>query len=287
VSDQAQHEEKGSRWWRLLAVILAPTVALIGLLSQVGESGPQNAVVSQPQGRNVWAAAPAAGQMAARHPGAVWAQQAPDEARLGAGCEAVDDALVDQLDLPPGQGQGVISLLPGGAAARVGVEVGDVLLELDDRPVPRDRDEFLKLVGTLAPNQPVDVLVLRKAKKQLLKGLFQPAVPVMGLPGVPGAPGPGLPGPAMGNRAAQAKGPIGFVRFGRRDPETGRRDFHASSERNGVTIEVRGSVGIDDPVVRFITIQNGAVPRRYERLDDVPAVYRGRVREVIDRVARD
>src|SRR5205823_1383109 len=90
----------------------------------------------------------------------------------------------------------------------------DVLLEVDGKPVSSDPAEFVKALESVKANTPVDVVVLRKGKKETLKGLSLPekaaaldlAVPalpplnvappaVAGVPGfaiVGGAPGAGV-----------------------------------------------------------------------------------------------
>jgi hypothetical protein len=268
-ADPLREQEGNSRWWRLLSIVLVPLIALVGILSQAVQT-------DVPQG-------PAAKTFAATPPLPILGQgmvpvqkmmldgmeqddlpaEASEEARLGARCVAADDTLAEQLDLLPDQGQGVARLIAGGPAAQVGLCAGDVLLELNGQPVPRQRARFLKLLGAVPGNRPVDVVVLRKRERTMLRGLTLP--PVMGM-AAPGA-GPALP--------IVARLPV---------PQ---RNFHASSERNGVTIDVRGCVHGGETVVRSISIQDGGQTTKYGRVEDVPAEYREQVRGVIERATRD
>jgi membrane-associated protease RseP (regulator of RpoE activity) len=143
-----------------------------------------------------------------------WATDA-DQARLGARCDAPEETLAEQLDLPRGQGLVVGPVAPGSAAAKAGLLANDVLLELDGKPVPREREAFLRALAETKPDVPIDVVVLRKGMKQTVKGLSLPQAPAAGAPGfgppenLPGLPqGAGFPrGPGLPNRAGPPFGP--------------------------------------------------------------------------------
>ena len=111
-----------------------------------------------------------------------------------------DQTTIEQLDLPKDQGIIVNHLLPDSAAARAGVKVHDIILEVDGKTVPSKLDEFGKLLADIKPKAPVDLVVLRKGRKETVKGLSLPETPqtvppVLANPGVPnpGFPNPGLP----------------------------------------------------------------------------------------------
>jgi hypothetical protein len=272
-ADPLREQEGNSRWWRLLAIVLVPTIALVGILSQAQTdipSTPSSPLIAMPQPVPVpLAPQPVMANPVPAAPAPLGEPGAVDEARLGAPCQAADDTLAEQLDLPAGLGQGVSRVVPGGAAARAGLLAGDVLLEMNGQVVPRQRDRFLTLLSTVPANRPVDVVVLRKRVKKTLKGLTMPVPQVMAAPGA----GPGLPFAIMARLGMPAPGVEG-------------RSFHASSERNGVTIDVRGSVRDGKAVVKSISIQDGVEQRRYEHLEDVPAEFREQVRGVIERATR-
>jgi hypothetical protein len=144
-----------------------------------------------------------------------------------------------------------------------------------DEPVADQIAHLRGMLKVLEDNQvagvadPADAQRLRKRMEkaqQAQRAKSRPPVPRAGSP----APGP--------------KGPIGFVRFGPRGE--GERDFHASAEQNGVTIEVRGTVVDRTVSVKSISIREGPRQRTFERLCDVPADEREAVQGVIDRVTR-
>jgi hypothetical protein len=127
-------------------------------------------------------------------------------------------------------------------------------------------------------NRAIDVVVLRKRARKTLGGLcLRAAAP---------QPGAGMPVPpgAQPAEAERPKGPVEFVRFG---PKCGKeRDFHASSQHDGLTIEVSGRVGGGAVTVRSIAIHDGAKEVKVKSLEDVPADYKEQVQGVIDRATR-
>ncbi|MBI1913751.1 MAG: PDZ domain-containing protein [Planctomycetes bacterium] len=95
-------------------------------------------------------------------------------ARLGADLASPDTILIKQLALPEQQGLVIEEVHKDGAAATVGLKEDDVLLELDGKAVPRDVQDFARLLETIEEDTAVDVLVLRRGKKEKLKGLRLP-----------------------------------------------------------------------------------------------------------------
>jgi hypothetical protein len=101
----------------------------------------------------------------------------PQEGRLGLGVEKPGEALVEQLGLPKGEGLVVGRVREGSPAARAGLKTNDILLQLGGKAVPSDAEQFRELVQGLKPNTPVDAVVLRKGKRETLKGLTIPEAP--------------------------------------------------------------------------------------------------------------
>src|SRR6266545_830111 len=133
---------------------------------------------------------------------------APDQNnnRLGAGLNKPSDVLVEQLDLPRGQGLVLGEVRPGSAAAKAGLKANDILLELGGKAVPNEVGNFVKALNQFKTGEKVDAVVLRKGKKETVKGVTLPDPPrdvpnqiQFQFPGaIPGAPMPGgLPGGAF------------------------------------------------------------------------------------------
>jgi RND family efflux transporter MFP subunit len=99
-------------------------------------------------------------------------EEAPAGPRLGVTVELVTPALADQLSLPKNIGLLVTEVVPQSPAAKVGIQVNDVLLKIDGAPIPADVADFVKLIGNLRSDTPMDVVVMRKGQKQNL-GILQ------------------------------------------------------------------------------------------------------------------
>jgi hypothetical protein len=94
---------------------------------------------------------------------------------LGARLGPPSATLVDQLELPKGQGLVVRELRPGSTGAKAGLRTHDILLELGSKSVPSSLEDFSKQVQALARNKPLDVVVMRRGRTEKLKGLVLPA----------------------------------------------------------------------------------------------------------------
>src|SRR5262249_24194410 len=122
------------------------------------------------------------------------------DSRLGASLSKPNAAIVDQLDLPKGQGLVVGEVRADSAAAQAGLKNNDILLALAGKPVPNEPADFAHMIKDIKPKEAVDVVVLRKGKKETIKGLTLPeaaaAKPPFGIgiqPGGGGFPGGGFP----------------------------------------------------------------------------------------------
>jgi membrane-associated protease RseP (regulator of RpoE activity) len=94
--------------------------------------------------------------------------------RLGARVERPTAALVEQLDLPKDSGIVVTDVIPDSAAAKAGLKANDIVLEIGGQPARSEPREFIQQVGELKANSSLSVVVLRKGRKETLKGLSLP-----------------------------------------------------------------------------------------------------------------
>ena len=104
------------------------------------------------------------------------------------GVEKPSDALAEQLDLPKDRGLVIQHVAPGSAAAKGGIKVNDILVEVNGKPVPSDIQELVKILDAVKADEAVEVVVVRKGKKETLKGLTlseakRPTTFLYGLPG--------------------------------------------------------------------------------------------------------
>jgi PDZ domain len=209
------------------------------------------------------------------------AERRPKENRLGAVVQPPTAALVDQLDLPKDQGVVIEKLKEGSAAGKAGLKDNDILLELDGKAVPSKLDEFTKMLNDIKPDTPVDATVLRKGKRETVKGIKlpevkaeeQPRQPVPNIqiqPVIPNLP-PVLP-PI--NLAPGAKGvSVQMIR---------NADTFTTRFRNGTdSIAVSGKMKDGKADADEIVISNGKDTKKFKSVNDVPEEMRGQVNDLI------
>ena len=99
----------------------------------------------------------------------------PGGGRLGVAVAPVGEALAEQLDLPAGRGVVVTNVVPGSTAEKAGVKKNDVILTFSGQDV--DPGRFAEAVAGAKAGEKIEVVVLRKGKKQTLKGIELPEAP--------------------------------------------------------------------------------------------------------------
>jgi serine protease Do len=82
----------------------------------------------------------------------------PKESKLGLSVRAVTSDIADRLDIPAGKGVIVQDVKPGSFADDVGLNRGDVILEINKQPV-NSEDDFTRISSTLKSGQDVVFLV--------------------------------------------------------------------------------------------------------------------------------
>jgi serine protease Do len=85
-------------------------------------------------------------------------EQQPKESKLGLSVRALTPDLADRLDVPAGKGVIVQDVKGGGFADDIGLNRGDVILEINKQPV-NTADDFTKIEGSLKSGQDVVFLV--------------------------------------------------------------------------------------------------------------------------------
>lgn len=232
--------------------------------------------------------------------------------RLGVMIGQLTPALTEQLDLPKGQGILISHVLPGHSAAKAGLKDHDILMELNGKAVSSNVREFFKMLHDIKAGTPVNAVVIRKGKKEVVKGIVLPeakngtgglpairAVPnaVPGAPGLPGLPppaarpvpaGPAIPSVPVPPRAAAVPGaaavPFGFAGNNTVMTSIFRTDdrFTGRHQEGSLIITVTGTVTDGKSKVKQIHIQDGRTGEDYESLSKVPERYRDKTRNLID-----
>jgi len=199
------------------------------------------------------------------------------EGRLGARVSPPSETLVDQLGLPKGQGVVLDEVLPGSAAAKAGLKAHDVLLEVDGKAVPARVEDLAKTVAELKADTPFDVVVLRKGKRETVKGLSLPkasaARPERGLPALP--------------RLKAGLLPDGVEKSATTSISRTDDRFTAKHSDGETTITVRGAMDDGKAKAEEIVIEQGkGRSHTYSSVDEVPAEHREKVRGLVE-MSRD
>jgi BlaR1 peptidase M56/PDZ domain len=228
--------------------------------------------------------------------------QQPQDVRLGAEVEKPSDTLVEQLELPKDQGLIVREVTPDSAAAKAGLKPHDILLEVNDKAVSSDPEEFRKALESIKADTPVDAVVLRKGKKETIKGLSMPEAKAVA-PGFPGFNPPAapifppnfvVPNPILPpnfpniNVPNPVLPPIGFnplnlngngvitTMFRTND------HFTTRHQEGSLIITLTGKVEDGKATVNEISVQDGAESNKYESLEKVAEKYRDKVKNLVE-----
>ncbi len=216
-----------------------------------------------------------------------------NNARLGVRVDPPSDALAEQLDLPKGQGLVVRDVLPESAAAKAGLKRNDVLVELNGKAVSNRIDELTRIVADIKPDAAVELVVMRKGKKETIKDVKLPEAKL----GQPGFPGGGFPGAGRPPAGFPQQQPGGFQpQLGGFQPPLGmggaasvvttmvrsQDRFTLRHQEGSLIITLTGKTADGKPKINEINVQDGFRTERYENLDKVPDRYHDKVKNLIE-----
>jgi membrane-associated protease RseP (regulator of RpoE activity) len=217
------------------------------------------------------------------------------EPRLGASVAVPGATLVDQLDLPKGQGMVLKEIAPNSAAAKAGLKAHDILLEVDGKAVSSKPEEFVKQLYKIKTGKAVNVVVLRKGKKETIKGVKLPEARKLpelpgraGFPALPRFPGGAAPRfPALPGFDALPKGAPGgiFVAPGGRIVALGLKrngnEFTATETSGKSSITVKGEVKDGKARVSEVQVRDGEKTSTYKSVDKVPAAHKASIERLL------
>lgn len=189
--------------------------------------------------------------------------------RLGVQIEKVSAVLAEQLDLPKDSGIVIADVTAGGAAEKAGMKKNDVLLKLADKDVPTDPTAFVEMVGKLKAGEKIDAVVLRKGKKETVKGIELPE------PKQPGRGG--LPGGRLGGGAAVGGNEQVQIQINN-------DEVSLQGTVDGVGYTITGAAQDGKLVPAKIVIKEGRESKEYDSLEKVPAGQRETVERLIGKV---
>ncbi len=208
----------------------------------------------------------------------------PRQQRLGAQVREPSKTLIEQLDLPQNQGIVLEEVGANSAAAKAGLKPHDIVLELDGKPVPSDAKQFIKMISEVKANTPVDVVVLRKGKKETVKGLTLPEVKPVAAANNFGFRGnfqPMMPFNAAAR--AFAGGGAGTMTSMVRNND----EFTTKHKEGDLSITIKGTINQGVAKVSEVTIDEGNGQKAtYDSLDKVPATHKAKVEKLTEMSAK-
>lgn len=198
--------------------------------------------------------------------------------RLGVTIDRPAVVLAEQLDLPKNRGLVIVTVSKDSAADKAGLKANDIVLKFADKDVPSEPMAFVKMVEGVGADEEVVAVVIRKGKKEVVKGITMPqrkkAEDMSANP---------LADRAI-SRAARGENKDKSERKSQRSVSVSINDgkFSAKDSEGDLHIAVTGSMNDGKVEVESITISEAGAKKTYGSLDEVPSKYRARIRKLTD-----
>lgn len=209
----------------------------------------------------------------------------------------VEKSMQEDLGLPENEGLRVASVDANSAAEKAGLKQNDILVKLNNKPVPSDFDSFGKLVKGQKVDDPLDIVVVRDGKEEMVKGAKMPAVVQInpaggrfGRPGIGGIGGIGFPRIQIGRVARNGARNLSIdmnINGERIVRKENGDSFSGEYQKEELKITVQGKFenGLAKP--GEIAVTNGKETKKYTEVKDVPQQYRPMLQRIMPSPAGD
>jgi serine protease Do len=97
----------------------------------------------------------------------------PHRGYLGVAVQSLDESSASALGIEKNRGEIVQSVTPGGPAARAGIQPGDVVITINNRPVGPDESLSL-IVASLPANARVPIEIIRNGQRRIVTATVAP-----------------------------------------------------------------------------------------------------------------
>jgi len=185
--------------------------------------------------------------------------------RLGLRLEAVSPLVADQLGLEK-NGVAIAEVVKDSAAEKAGLKANDILLQVQGKDIGTETARAVEVLSAAKEGEKLDLVVLRKGKKEKVEGLLVPAEPKAVNP---------FTGRAGGVRVINRGMSI----------QINNGEVTASGTfEGGVEVVIQGTMngGVVEP--SKITIKDGEATHVTDTLEKVPEKYRGQVDKLLGSV---
>jgi beta-lactamase regulating signal transducer with metallopeptidase domain len=208
--------------------------------------------------------------------------------RLGVRVERPSEVLASQLDLPNGQGLVLTDVPAESVAGKAGLKPNDILLEMGGKSVSSNFPEFYKMLADIKPDTAVDLVVMRKGKKETIKGMKLPEPkPAADFPGLQdlqlqppvALPVPGVAPPAPVVRPVDVDGPGETTRV-----EQVNDAFTVFHAKNGVKVTIAGTKDGGTAKAESIEVDDHGKTTKADSIDKLPKEYQGLATEALKAV---
>jgi beta-lactamase regulating signal transducer with metallopeptidase domain len=217
-------------------------------------------------------------------PGNAFRFVGPHTGRLGIEAQPPSATLVDQLNLPKGEGLDIVEVAPDSAAAKAGLKAHDILLELDGKAVPSDVGKFVHALHGIKAKTPVEAVVLRRGKRVTIEGISLPEAKAE----EDAFQGQFQQWPKFPQGGQFINQPFAFSpKHAGADNvavTVNSKDGHLTLTRieGSLVISVTGNMEDKKMNVTNIKIHNGEEADEYTGIEDVPEKYRAKVQGLVD-----
>jgi beta-lactamase regulating signal transducer with metallopeptidase domain len=206
------------------------------------------------------------------------------DGRLGIHVAKPGGTLAEQLDLPKGQGLVITAVYHEMPAGKAGLKVNDVLLELAGKQVPSDPAALPKILAGIKADTAVDAVVVRRGRRETIKGLTLAAArkPAQADVNWYYAPLDTKPLHAYGSYPANVTGGgSGILTTTYRNGDR----FSTRYQEGSLIITITGNVASGKAVPSEIHVQDGTQTNTYGE-GNVPARYRDRVEHLLQSIGQ-
>jgi beta-lactamase regulating signal transducer with metallopeptidase domain len=215
--------------------------------------------------------------------------------RLGVRIQKPSADLADQLDLPKGEGIVIEEVTPNSAAAKAGLKAHDILIEFNDKPVTNDPEKLVQAIEKIKANTPVDAVVLRKGKRETIRGISLPErkasepLTLWNKGQTFDFQGGGKPFAVWKDAAPSFESAAPFFAFstaGRQGVITtifrNNDRFTTRHQEGSLVITLTGTVADGKTKINKIAVQDGGTSHAYQSIEDVPEQYRDKVKNLVE-----